>query len=213
MYVQPATELNTADAKNLFEINFWGSVYCTKAVARHMIPVRKGKVLMISSVAGEVSGPFASIYNASKFAMRAYSDAARLELRPFNVDVVIVNPGVIKSRIGVNNKDSLANWDSTNSMYKDFAVLVQARVQFDIDQTDGTPTDEFCDYVTNKIMPYSGSKALVVRPVGPLEIFKGKISTTVWILRMLPRGVCDWFFFRFSGLAAVWDSLKKNGWK
>ena len=146
VYVQPAVELDTVDAKKLFEVNFWGSVYCTKAAARHMIPARSGKILQISSIAGEVSGPFASIYNASKFALRAYSDAARLELRPFNVDVGIVNPGVVKSRIGVNNKESLAHWDSSNSNYKDFAVLVGSGMD-----RNGCPASHFQVLLRSKV--------------------------------------------------------------
>jgi hypothetical protein len=109
---------------------------------------------------------------------------------------------------------------------------IEGRVNFDITQEGGTPTEEFSEYVVDKIMPYTGSRALVIRQVGPLEIFKGKLSTTIWILRMLPRGVCDWFFMRLSGIGwyaagqrgcralidqslpgAVWDSLKRKGWK
>lgn len=200
-YYQPAVEINTEDAKRLFEVNFWGAVYTAKAAARHMIPARKGKILMISSIVGEVSLPFSSIYSASKFAMRAFSDAARLELRPFDVDVVLVAPGAIASNIGVNNKDSLAHWDSGNSNYKPFAPLIEGIIEFDTNPEGRTPTKEFCEHVVAQVMPHG----TVLRRQGPLEIFKGKLTTTIWILRMLPRGLSDWFLFRFSGIGA-WRS-------
>lgn len=82
-----------------FETNFWGSVKMTKAVLPIMRSQRSGKIITISSLIGLIGVPFNSYYSASKHALEGFYKSLRLELRPFNIKVSVVEPGFFKTNI------------------------------------------------------------------------------------------------------------------
>jgi NAD(P)-dependent dehydrogenase (short-subunit alcohol dehydrogenase family) len=82
-----------------FETNFWGSVKMTKAVLPIMRSQRSGKIITISSLIGLIGVPFNSYYAASKHALEGFYKSLRLELRPFNIKVSVVEPGFFKTNI------------------------------------------------------------------------------------------------------------------
>jgi len=82
-----------------FETNFWGSVKMTKAVLPIMRTQRYGKIVTISSLIGLIGVPFNSYYAASKHALEGFYKSLRLELRPFNIKVSVVEPGFFKTNI------------------------------------------------------------------------------------------------------------------
>jgi short-subunit dehydrogenase len=94
-------ELKDADVeviKRVMDINFMGSVYCTK-LALHSIVQRKGTIVGISSIAGYRGLPGRSGYSASKFALNGWLEALRTELLETGVNVMWVCPGFTKSNI------------------------------------------------------------------------------------------------------------------
>src|SRR5262245_36086165 len=82
-----------------FETNFWGSVKMTKAILPVMRDQRSGKIITISSLIGLIGVPFNSYYAASKHALEGFYKSLRLELRPFNIKVSVVEPGFFKTNI------------------------------------------------------------------------------------------------------------------
>ncbi len=97
--VAPVLSLDLADAHWLMAINFWGVVHGCRAFIPQL-KARPGAVIVnISSIFAMVSMPTQSIYNASKAAVRGFSDALREELRPSGVRVLCVHPGGIQTRI------------------------------------------------------------------------------------------------------------------
>lgn len=78
-----------------FETNFFSVVDLTQQVVPIMRKQNSGRIINISSVAGKVVRPFASIYSATKFALEAISDGMRIELAPFGIQVVVIEPGFI----------------------------------------------------------------------------------------------------------------------
>jgi len=82
-----------------FETNFWGSVKMTKAVLPIMRKQRSGKIVTISSLIGLIGVPFNSYYSASKHALEGFYKSLRLELRPFNIKVSVIEPGFFKTNI------------------------------------------------------------------------------------------------------------------
>lgn len=90
----PIETLSRADMHEQFDVNLVGPLALTRAVLPRLRTAR-GRVVFISSINGRVSFPFTGIYNASKYATEAVADCLRVELRPFGVQVGLVEPGVI----------------------------------------------------------------------------------------------------------------------
>ena len=90
-----AEELKLEDLRRLYETNIFGLLRVTQAVLPHMRARKAGRVLMLSSVAGILTPPTYGAYSSSKHAVEALSNALRLELYPFDVEVILIEPGYI----------------------------------------------------------------------------------------------------------------------
>jgi NAD(P)-dependent dehydrogenase (short-subunit alcohol dehydrogenase family) len=86
------------ELRRQFEVNVVGQVGVTQAFLPHLRRSR-GRIVFIGSIAGQSALPFLGPYAASKHALEAVADTLRLELRPFGVDVALVQPGTIKTPI------------------------------------------------------------------------------------------------------------------
>lgn len=93
----PLLDISDESLRQQFEVNVFGMVAVTRAFAKPMMERRQGRIINISSVAGRFTLPFAGPYIASKFALEALSDTMRMEMAPFNVKVVILEPGLIRT--------------------------------------------------------------------------------------------------------------------
>ncbi|AEH47916.1 oxidoreductase [Parageobacillus thermoglucosidasius] len=82
-----------------FETNFFGLVAVTKAVLPSMRERRSGKIVNISSISGRMGFPSMGPYVASKFAVEGFSESLRLEMLPYGVHVVLIEPGSYKTDI------------------------------------------------------------------------------------------------------------------
>lgn len=88
-------DLRMEDWRRQFETNFFGVLRVTQAAMPHMRERGSGRILMMSSVSGFVTAPTQGAYSSSKFALEALSNALRLELYPFDVKVILIEPGYI----------------------------------------------------------------------------------------------------------------------
>lgn len=86
-----------AKARKMFEVNLFGMMYLTQAIAIEMLPLTRGHIINIASMAGKMATPKSTVYSATKFAVIGFSNALRLELKPFNIHVTTVNPGPIQT--------------------------------------------------------------------------------------------------------------------
>ncbi|MDX2273058.1 MAG: SDR family oxidoreductase [Cyanobacteriota bacterium] len=91
----PIEEVPEAAVRQQFAVNVFGLLGLTRALLPSMRQRGQGRILNISSVAGQISMPFSGIYNASKHAVEAISDALRVEVAPFGIQVVIIEPGPV----------------------------------------------------------------------------------------------------------------------
>jgi short-subunit dehydrogenase len=92
------------DFKFQFEVNVFGQLAVTQAFlpllgARENPGHAPGRILMISSVGGKLSGPFLGAYSASKHALEGFSNSLRMELLLYGIDVIIIGPGAIRTPI------------------------------------------------------------------------------------------------------------------
>ncbi len=95
----PVEELPLSEFRQCMETNFFGPIRCIKAVVPSMREARSGLIVNVSSVAGKISMTPQAPYSASKFALEALSESLAGELKPFNIRVVIVEPGIIQTPI------------------------------------------------------------------------------------------------------------------
>ncbi len=107
------------DARYQLEVNVFGAMRLAQLVLPKMRENNFGKIVNISSVGGKVSMAFGGWYHASKFAIEALSDAMRNEVKPFGIDVIVIEPGGIKSEWGgIAMKSAMRV--SGKTAYKDF---------------------------------------------------------------------------------------------
>ena len=88
-------EVSLADFRAAMETNYFGALRCIQAVVTDMRRRRSGAIINVTSVAGRLANPPMAAYNASKWALEALSEALAIEMKPFNVRVAIVEPGII----------------------------------------------------------------------------------------------------------------------
>jgi NAD(P)-dependent dehydrogenase (short-subunit alcohol dehydrogenase family) len=103
-----------------FEVNVFGSLAVLRAVLPAMREARSGTIVTVSSVAGKVSIPFAGPYCASKHALEAISDALRVEVAPWKIRVVVVEPGPITTHFGDRTREATARILQTPGPYSSF---------------------------------------------------------------------------------------------
>jgi len=98
----PVGEIDYEKGHQLFEINYWGAIRMTEAVLPEMRQRQDGLIINISSIVGRRAMPGISVYCASKFALNAFSESIRVELKKDNVRVVSFYPGVTTTNFGDN---------------------------------------------------------------------------------------------------------------
>lgn len=94
-YVVPIEEIRLEDLHQQFETNFFGAVRVTQRVLPGMRARRRGRIINMSSLAGRLALPLFGPYSGSKFALEGMTDALRLEVYPFGIEVVLIEPGYI----------------------------------------------------------------------------------------------------------------------
>ena len=95
-----AEETSVEEARAQFETNFFGIVRMVNAVLPGMRAAGAGKIINISSLAGNTAIPYSAFYSATKFAVEGYSESLWHEVRPFGVSVSLVEPGFVNTPIG-----------------------------------------------------------------------------------------------------------------
>jgi NAD(P)-dependent dehydrogenase (short-subunit alcohol dehydrogenase family) len=100
----PFETLSMAEWRNQFEVNLFGQIAITAALLPALLATR-GRVITVGSVGGRMSLPFLSPYTASKFAVRGWMDALRIEVAPQGVKAILIEPGAVATPI----------WDKGNA--------------------------------------------------------------------------------------------------
>lgn len=90
------------------EVNLRGAIQVARAVLPHMLRRRKGHIINMVSVAGRIAAPLYSVYAATKFGLRAFTDALRREAAPFGVRVSGIYPGGASTEFGLHAGESIA---------------------------------------------------------------------------------------------------------
>ena len=128
-------DVSMEDALYQFEVNLFGIGRTVKATLPHMRAQGSGTIINISSVLGKAYNPLYGWYVSSKHALEGWSDVLRLEVEQFGIDVVIIEPGLIKTNIGNYSARYFEKY-SKNSVYADF---------YNSDDSEESSFDDYSD--------------------------------------------------------------------
>lgn len=146
--------------RKIMEVNFFGGIELARAVIPAMKEIRGGAIVAISSVTGKFATPLRSAYAASKHAMHGFYDALRAELYNDNINVLLVAPGYVKTKVSFN------------------ALL-----------GDGSANNELDSGQANGITPEECAKEIILAiQKGKYEIYPGKLKevSAVYLKRFFP---------------------------
>ncbi|MFN2537739.1 MAG: oxidoreductase [Mycobacteriales bacterium] len=105
-------EVPLEEARRQFDVNVFGLARLTQLVLPHMRAQKSGRIINVSSVGGQIWEPLGAWYHATKFAVEGLSDSLRAELRPHGVDVVVIQPGAIRTEWAAISAENLLSASS-----------------------------------------------------------------------------------------------------
>ena len=189
----PVVETPDAELRRQFDTNVFGPMSLVRAAAKGMISRKSGIIINIGSISGVLVTPFSGSYCASKAAVNALSDALRMELKPFGIKVITVQPGAIRSRFADNASKALERIWKDDSLYK--PIEEQVRKRANASQNNPTETDDFCRQLLDLLE--SGKTLNIVRLANGSRAFA--FLKTFIPTRLLERGLA--YFFGLNRLS------------
>jgi len=140
-------DVSVDEFKEQFETNFFSIIRLIQEVAPTMRKQGSGTIVNVSSVVGRIGFPASPAYISSKFALEGLSESMRFEFAPFGVDVIIIEPGVIKTDFMKNMK--MAKKSELDTVYKDITTKVVSGVKMMAEM--GTPPKEVANTIVKAI--------------------------------------------------------------
>ncbi|MEZ2327061.1 oxidoreductase [Bacillus tropicus] len=178
-------EIPVEEYRKQFETNLFGAISITQLVLPYMREQQSGKIINISSISGQVGFPGLSPYVSSKHALEGWSESLRLEVKPFGIDVALIEPGSYNTNIWEVGKQLATNQSDTTSPYKEYMDKIQKHINNGSD-TFGNPID-----VANKIVEIAEAKRTNLRyPIG-----KG-VKFMIFAKKILPWRLWEYLVLR-----------------
>jgi short-subunit dehydrogenase len=185
----PIEELTDAQLRAQFDTNVFGAMAVTRAFLPKMRARAFGRLINVSSIGGRVTFPLLGAYHASKYALEALSDAMRLELRPFGVEVVLVEPGPIQSEFSDRAFDSVRADGQTESPY----AAAYAKADALKKQTDSQAASPI-------VVSRAIERAITARRPRARYVVPFAGSVLIAMFRLLPTRWMDGLLAIFTGL-------------
>ncbi|QWG63956.1 SDR family oxidoreductase [Bacillus mycoides] len=178
-------EIPVEEYRKQFETNLFGAISITQLVLPYMRKQKSGKIINISSISGQVGFPGLSPYVSSKYALEGWSESLRLEVKPFGIDVALLEPGSYNTNIWEVGKQLTENQSDTTSPYKEYMNKIQKHINNGND-TLGNPMD-----VANKIVEIAEARRTTLRyPIG-----KG-VKFMIFAKKVLPWRLWEFLVLR-----------------
>jgi len=134
-------DLTQDEIRLVMETNFFGVQNVTRAVIPFMRSQKGGKIICLSSVSGLYGSPGFGAYNASKWALEGFCESLSYELKFFNIDVVLVEPGAYKTKIFTENTRYATHFDNPKSPYYEMSQFLKERVDAGVRDNHRDPED------------------------------------------------------------------------
>ncbi len=171
-----AEEVPLEQYMDQFKTNVFGAMEVTKAVIPKMREQQSGKIINMGSISGLIGFPGMSPYSSSKFALEGYSESLRMELKPFGIQVAILEPGSYQTNIWEKSLKLAENNISQHSPYKEQIENFKAYITAN-ESTYGNP-EEIAEFIYKLIEKPKWNKLRY--PIG-----KG-VKQTLFVKKLLP---------------------------
>ena len=185
----PIEDTPIEQVEKQFDVNVYGPHRLTRAVLPHMRREEDGTIINLSSVAGRVSFPGGGPYCGSKFALEAMSDALRSEVEPHGIDVVLVEPGPVKTAFKARAEKEVENSERSGAYESFYSVFEDTKLIAGDGPGSVTPERVAADIVNAA----SATKPPARVPVGP-------VAQAGTLARFIPDVARDKFFSFVSRL-------------
>lgn len=179
----PLAEVPIEIVDTVYRTNYLGPVMLIQAVVPHMVARGKGKIVNVGSITCLASGPFSGIYAASKAALHTSTDALRLELKPFNIDVILLIPGAVVTGIAPKGAEIVRSYSNSLRIFKPYQEYLVKRTMVAHDPRS-TPAPVFAKKAV----------AVILRRSSPACYVYGFMSRIYRFLYYCPYWFRDWWF-------------------
>src|SRR6266480_3808225 len=190
----PVEQLPMAEIRRQFETNFFGLVRLTQLVLPEMRRQGRGRILNVSSMGGRITLPGGAFYHASKYAVEALSDALRIEVARFGIDVVLIEPGPVKTPWNDVAAGSLSAATADEDAYREYKAAVGAsfgRAQAGLFGRLGSTSEDIAKVITQAVTTRRPRARYLINPVA---------KSLVAMHRVLPARAYDSMLRRQYGL-------------
>lgn len=187
----PVEDVPMEKVEQQYEVNVYGPHRLIKAVLPHMRREEDGTIINLSSVAGRVSFPGGGVYCGSKFAIEGMSDALRAEVEPFDIDVVVIEPGPVQTSFSDRAEDEVNNGMERSDAYEDFYTMFDDTQAIGGDGPGSVTPERVAEDVVNA--------ASSTKP--PARVPVGTVAKASVLARFVPDSARD----------ALWSLLRRLG--
>jgi NAD(P)-dependent dehydrogenase (short-subunit alcohol dehydrogenase family) len=178
-------DLTDTEIRELYEANVFGVMAVTRAVLPHMRAAGRGRVIMISSVGGRIGSLAVSAYCSTKFALEGFGESLYMELAPLGIEVVIIEPGIIKTERWSINRGTAAGALNPDSPYHEWFKQSETESDMLVQASTATP-DDVAEVVHRALR---AAKPRLRYMVGR------KAKLAVWLRRLLPGELFERLYF------------------
>jgi NAD(P)-dependent dehydrogenase (short-subunit alcohol dehydrogenase family) len=183
-------DVSLDEARRQFEVNLFGAARLIQLVLPTMREQRRGTIINVTSMGGKIHTPFGAWYHGTKFALEAVSDCLRLEVKPLGIDVVIIEPGAIRTEWSGIAADHLDETSGTGA-YAEHAHAVADSFRSETMTKRSSPPEVIAKTVV--------TAATARRPKTRYAVGSGA-KPLIFLRRWLPDRAYDAFIRRATGL-------------
>ena len=200
-YNMPISDLSIPEAKKIFDLNVWGCISIIQAFIPLLMKAKDGAMIVNHTSVGSIAGlPFQAAYNSSKAAFAMFSDILRLELQAFNIKVVDLKTGGVKSNILANLVQGEL---PSNSIYAPAREEAEKMLSGEkLKALKGT-------YMDADVWAQGVVKDLA-KSNPPYQIWRGGSAWLARLGTLLPVGMFDGELKKVTGLDAVIRKIKEK---
>lgn len=190
--ISPLMDISPEEMEKQFRTNFFAMAAMVQKVAPVMKDRKSGIIVNTGSVSGIAPTPFAGAYCATKAAVHAWSDSLRMELKPFGIKVITLQPGGIATEFGNNSMESVKSHLKSDSWYQPVEEFIYKRAN--TSQENPTPLEKYVSRLIN----------IITAPNPPAIVRTGKRSFTLPLMKLcVPVKLLDRMMMKKYGLNQI----------